>query len=85
MGTTKREGAKRKEDTARKAGGKLVHFDGSKGFTADDLLRASVEMTSKSTYGFNYKATLVNGDELMKFQFKHGVNILLKMENMKLN
>ncbi|KAJ0514734.1 putative protein kinase RLK-Pelle-LRR-III family [Helianthus annuus] len=60
----KREGTKRKEDKARKAGGKLVHFDGSNVFTADDLLRASVEMTSKSTYGFNYKATLENGDEV---------------------
>ncbi|XP_027337560.1 probably inactive leucine-rich repeat receptor-like protein kinase IMK2 [Abrus precatorius] len=46
------------------AGGKLVHFDGSMAFTADDLLCATAEIMGKSTYGTVYKATLEDGSQV---------------------
>ncbi|KAJ9553291.1 hypothetical protein OSB04_017336 [Centaurea solstitialis] len=45
-------------------GGKLVHFEGGKEFTADDLLCATAEIMGKSTYGTVYKATLVEGNQV---------------------
>ncbi|XP_047329881.1 probable leucine-rich repeat receptor-like protein kinase IMK3 [Impatiens glandulifera] len=45
-------------------GGKLVHFDGPLGFTADDLLCATAEIMGKSTYGTVYRATLEDGNQV---------------------
>ncbi|KAJ9545579.1 hypothetical protein OSB04_025286 [Centaurea solstitialis] len=49
---------------AGETGGKLVHFEGTMGFTADDLLCATAEIMGKSTYGTVYKATLEDGDQV---------------------
>ncbi|KAL4556941.1 hypothetical protein LXL04_035108 [Taraxacum kok-saghyz] len=51
-------------EVAGEAGGKLVHFEGTLGFTADDLLCATAEIMGKSTYGTVYKATLEDGDQV---------------------
>ncbi|KAM0034403.1 putative protein kinase RLK-Pelle-LRR-III family [Helianthus debilis subsp. tardiflorus] len=51
-------------EAAGEAGGKLVHFEGTMGFTADDLLCATAEIMGKSTYGTVYKATLEDGDQV---------------------
>ncbi|XP_062092388.1 probably inactive leucine-rich repeat receptor-like protein kinase IMK2 [Humulus lupulus] len=51
-------------ESSGEAGGKLVHFDGSVVFTADDLLCATAEIMGKSTYGTVYKATLEDGHEV---------------------
>ncbi|PWA94079.1 Leucine-rich repeat-containing protein [Artemisia annua] len=51
-------------EVAGEAGGKLVHFEGTMGFTADDLLCATAEIMGKSTYGTVYKATLEDGDQV---------------------
>ncbi|KAK9075412.1 hypothetical protein SSX86_003735 [Deinandra increscens subsp. villosa] len=51
-------------EPAGEAGGKLVHFEGTMGFTADDLLCATAEIMGKSTYGTVYKATLEDGDQV---------------------
>ncbi|KAI3705668.1 hypothetical protein L1987_75907 [Smallanthus sonchifolius] len=52
------------QEGAGEAGGKLVHFEGTMGFTADDLLCATAEIMGKSTYGTVYKATLEDGDQV---------------------
>nr|GMD52994.1 probable leucine-rich repeat receptor-like protein kinase IMK3 [Ipomoea batatas] len=44
--------------------GKLVHFQGSKAFTADDLLSATADIMGRSTYGTVYKATLGDGNQI---------------------
>ncbi|KAI3961872.1 hypothetical protein MKW98_022077 [Papaver atlanticum] len=51
-------------ESGGEAGGKLVHFDGTLTFTADDLLCATAEIMGKSTYGTVYKATLEDGSEV---------------------
>ncbi|KVI07030.1 probable leucine-rich repeat receptor-like protein kinase IMK3 [Cynara cardunculus var. scolymus] len=51
-------------EVAGETGGKLVHFEGTMGFTADDLLCATAEIMGKSTYGTVYKATLEDGDQV---------------------
>ncbi|XP_075500164.1 putative leucine-rich repeat receptor-like protein kinase IMK3 [Primulina tabacum] len=48
-------------EAIEETGGKLVHFDGSQIFSADDLLRATAEIMGKSTYGTVYKATMEDG------------------------
>ncbi|KAE7996547.1 hypothetical protein FH972_001261 [Carpinus fangiana] len=72
--TTGRAGAARAEkgvpaagvevEAGGDAGGKLVHFDGTMVFTADDLLCATAEIMGKSTYGTVYKATLEDGNQV---------------------
>ncbi|XP_019158267.1 PREDICTED: probable leucine-rich repeat receptor-like protein kinase IMK3 isoform X2 [Ipomoea nil] len=44
--------------------GKLVRFQGSKAFTADDLLSATADIMGRSTYGTVYKATLGDGNQI---------------------
>ncbi|KAI4353460.1 hypothetical protein L6164_002409 [Bauhinia variegata] len=51
-------------ESGGEAGGKLVHFDGSFVFTADDLLCATAEIMGKSAYGTAYKATLEDGNQV---------------------
>ncbi|XP_073119810.1 probable leucine-rich repeat receptor-like protein kinase IMK3 [Henckelia pumila] len=48
-------------EASEETGGKLVHFDGSRVFSADDLLCATAEIMGKSTYGTVYKATMEDG------------------------
>ncbi|KAE8669386.1 leucine-rich repeat receptor-like protein kinase IMK2 [Hibiscus syriacus] len=52
------------EVEAGENGGKLVHFDGSMVFSADDLLCATAEIMGKSTYGTVYKTTFEDGNQV---------------------
>lgn len=54
-------------------GGKLVHFEGSLGFAADDLLCATAEVLGKSTYGTVYKATLEDGNQVAVKRLREGI------------
>ncbi|XP_078439755.1 putative leucine-rich repeat receptor-like protein kinase IMK3 [Wolffia australiana] len=56
-----KRGEKKAEEEEGEGGGKLVHFDGTGVFAADDLLCATAEIVGKSTYGTVYKATLEDG------------------------
>jgi hypothetical protein len=58
---------------AEVGGGKLVHFDGALGFTADGLLCATAEVLGKSTYGTVYKATFEDGAEVAVKRLREGV------------
>ncbi|KAI5068329.1 hypothetical protein GOP47_0017152 [Adiantum capillus-veneris] len=69
-GGGKGEGAKREGDAP---GGKLVHFEGSLGFLADDLLCATAEVVGKSTYGTVYKATLEDGNQVAVKRLREGI------------
>lgn len=53
--------------------GKLVHFEGSLGFAADDLLCATAEVLGKSTYGTVYKATLEDGNQVAVKRLREGI------------
>ncbi|KAH7422840.1 hypothetical protein KP509_12G028300 [Ceratopteris richardii] len=68
VGVKGEEGSK--EETV---GGKLVHFEGSLGFAADDLLCATAEVVGKSTYGTVYKATLEDGNQVAVKRLREGV------------
>ncbi|KAI3757818.1 hypothetical protein L6452_05361 [Arctium lappa] len=63
-GAAKAAAAPPHAEVAGETGGKLVHFEGTMGFTADDLLCATAEIMGKSTYGTVYKATLEDGDQV---------------------
>ncbi|KAM0041851.1 putative protein kinase RLK-Pelle-LRR-III family [Helianthus debilis subsp. tardiflorus] len=54
-------------------GGKLMCFEGGIEFTAEDLVCARVEMMGKSSYGTVYKATLVEGDQVVVKRLREGV------------
>ncbi|KAJ0750048.1 putative protein kinase RLK-Pelle-LRR-III family [Helianthus annuus] len=58
--------------------GKLVCFEGGIEFTAEDLVCARVEMVGISSYGTVYKATLVEGDQVVVKRLREGV---IKDEN----
>ncbi|MCO5550970.1 hypothetical protein L7F22_004465 [Adiantum nelumboides] len=69
-------GAGKGEDDVKKegeTGGKLVHFEGSLGFAADDLLCATAEVVGKSTYGTVYKATLEDGNQVAVKRLREGI------------
>ncbi|KAH7442180.1 hypothetical protein KP509_03G075400 [Ceratopteris richardii] len=69
FGGEKSDGAKKEEGV----GGKLVHFEGSLGFSADDLLCATAEVVGKSTYGTVYKATIDNGSQVAVKRLREGI------------
>eukprot|EP00249_Psilotum_nudum_P030476 c43128_g1_i1 orf=605-2923(-) len=54
-------------------GGRLVHFNGSLNFSADDLLCATAEVLGKSTYGTVYKATLDDGNQVAVKRLREGI------------
>ncbi|XP_076910777.1 putative leucine-rich repeat receptor-like protein kinase IMK3 [Bidens hawaiensis] len=64
LGKKKKEMAIQKtgeDNGARKPEGKLIHFDDTLLFTADEILNGSGELMGCSTYGRYYKGTLYNG------------------------
>ncbi|GAA0161126.1 transmembrane signal receptor [Lithospermum erythrorhizon] len=79
-------------EAAGETGGKLVHFDGPMGFTADDLLCATAEIMGKSTYGTVYKASFEDGNQVAvkrlrekitkgQKEFEDEVNVLGKIRH----
>ena len=64
---------RRRDDDDVLMGGKLVHFEGSVGFSANDLLCATAEVLGKSTYGTVYKATMEDGHQVAVKRLREGI------------